>query len=218
MKNEKIVCDRKKIIDSLSPKSKERYKKIIQAATEVFLEQGYSSANMSEIVKRAGGSLTTLYKIFDNKATLFTEVIRDESDKIFCIFLQNSKCNGKDTIEDILYTLAKAFVKAIAEEKTIYFYRIMIHEGYKNDSELGKQFLKEVDHTTDLVANYIEKMICKDELNVDNLKIASFQFLHLICEPTFTYLVFGLNHLVSDELIEKSIRQAVRIFLNGIKQ
>ena len=36
----------------------------LRAAREVFLEFGYENANMAEIVRRAGGSLSTLYAQF----------------------------------------------------------------------------------------------------------------------------------------------------------
>ncbi|MBU1289240.1 MAG: TetR/AcrR family transcriptional regulator, partial [Alphaproteobacteria bacterium] len=39
----------------------------IAAARQVFLEQGYEAASMSEIVLRAGGSLSTLYSQFGDK-------------------------------------------------------------------------------------------------------------------------------------------------------
>ena len=45
------------------------------AARDVFLEFGYEQANMAEIVRRAGGSLSTLYAQFGGKKGLFEAMI-----------------------------------------------------------------------------------------------------------------------------------------------
>ena len=47
----------------------------IAAARQVFLEQGYEAASMSEIVLRAGGSLSTLYAQFGDKQGLFIAML-----------------------------------------------------------------------------------------------------------------------------------------------
>ena len=47
----------------------------LKPARDVFLEYGYEAANMAEIVKRAGGSLSTLYAQFGGKKGLFEAMI-----------------------------------------------------------------------------------------------------------------------------------------------
>ena len=47
----------------------------LDAAQEVFLEQGFEAANMSEIVRRAGGSLATLYAQFGDKEGIFLAML-----------------------------------------------------------------------------------------------------------------------------------------------
>lgn len=50
-------------------------REILMAAEEVFSEKGYISATMEEIGQRAEFAVGTLYKFFDNKASLYAEVI-----------------------------------------------------------------------------------------------------------------------------------------------
>ena len=54
-----------------------RRKRIIAAATELFLERGYSGASVDAIVQRAGGSKSTVYELFGGKDRLFGAVIED---------------------------------------------------------------------------------------------------------------------------------------------
>ncbi|GGY26718.1 TetR/AcrR family transcriptional regulator [Paludibacterium paludis] len=56
-------------------KSEARRENIARAAMEVFLENGFEAASMSDIARRAGGSKATLYSYFDSKQELFAEVM-----------------------------------------------------------------------------------------------------------------------------------------------
>ena len=49
---------------------------IIKAAERVFSENGYVSTTMEEIARQAEFGVGTLYKLFDNKADLHTEILR----------------------------------------------------------------------------------------------------------------------------------------------
>ena len=58
------------------PKGVRLRERFQSAALEVFLEKGFESAPMADIVRRAGGgSLSTLYELFGSKDNLFEEAI-----------------------------------------------------------------------------------------------------------------------------------------------
>ncbi len=63
--------------------SEQRKAALLDAATEVFLEAGFSGATMSTIAKRAGSSMETLYARYLNKAELFTALIEREASRLF---------------------------------------------------------------------------------------------------------------------------------------
>ena len=51
-----------------------RPSELLQAALEVFVERGFSSARLDDVASRAGVSKGTLYLYFDNKEEIFTEL------------------------------------------------------------------------------------------------------------------------------------------------
>ncbi len=63
--------------DPNDPKERTR-KRIISAATELFIEQGYKKATVDEIAARAGVAKGTLYAYAKNKASLLALAIVDE--------------------------------------------------------------------------------------------------------------------------------------------
>jgi len=54
----------------------ERPEEILDAAFEVFGEQGFARTRLEEVAQRAGVSKGTLYLYFDSKETLFREMVR----------------------------------------------------------------------------------------------------------------------------------------------
>src|SRR5215510_5730381 len=53
-----------------------RPEEILDAAIDVFGEQGFARTRLEEVARRAGVSKGTLYLYFDSKETLFREMVR----------------------------------------------------------------------------------------------------------------------------------------------
>jgi len=68
--------------DEDDPKARKR-KRIVSAATEVFIKYGYRKANVDEVAERAGVAKGTLYLYFKNKAELLLEAIIEEKKRYF---------------------------------------------------------------------------------------------------------------------------------------
>lgn len=56
-------------------RSARKHRAILDAATEIFLQQGYLGASMDEVAARAEVSKQTVYKQFASKEALFVEVV-----------------------------------------------------------------------------------------------------------------------------------------------
>ncbi|TQM29353.1 TetR/AcrR family transcriptional regulator [Nocardia bhagyanarayanae] len=56
-------------------KAQETRRRILAAAGELFVEQGYGATNLQEIAARAGVAVQTIYFTFGNKRTLLKELV-----------------------------------------------------------------------------------------------------------------------------------------------
>ncbi len=65
-----------------TPRGEARRSALLEAAREVFLEQGYEGASIEEIVRRVGGSKASLYAYFGSKQGLFWEVACDADRRV----------------------------------------------------------------------------------------------------------------------------------------
>lgn len=58
-------------------RGRERVARILSAATELFLRDGYGATSVDAILERSGGSKSTLYEYFSTKDELFRAAIED---------------------------------------------------------------------------------------------------------------------------------------------
>src|SRR5258708_1719630 len=65
------------VITRTSNKGEARCQAFLQVAAELFLEKGFEATSVNEVVRRAGGSLATLYAHFPSKESLFEAIISD---------------------------------------------------------------------------------------------------------------------------------------------
>lgn len=61
--------------DKRAERSRRTREKIIEAARELFVAQGYGATNLQEVADRAGVAVQTIYFVFRNKRTLFKDVV-----------------------------------------------------------------------------------------------------------------------------------------------
>ena len=56
-----------------------RKRAIVDAARTLFIEQGYERTTVGDIVEKAGGSLSTVYKVFGSKDGLLEAVVFEKA-------------------------------------------------------------------------------------------------------------------------------------------
>ena len=61
--------------DKRAERSRRTREKVIAAARELFIAQGYGATSLQEVADRAGVAVQTVYFVFRNKRTLFKDVV-----------------------------------------------------------------------------------------------------------------------------------------------
>ncbi|MFI6290394.1 TetR/AcrR family transcriptional regulator [Nonomuraea sp. NPDC050790] len=67
--------DRVKRPDKRAERSRRTREKVVAAARELFVAQGYGATSLQEVADRAGVAVQTVYFVFGNKRTLFKDVV-----------------------------------------------------------------------------------------------------------------------------------------------
>lgn len=112
---------------------------LVAAAKALFIEKGYEGTTLGDIVERAGGSLSTLYKLFGNKDGLLEAVISQGSPSGEILIADALSLGG--TPQQILYRLAQSLHPHFLHPDTVAIVRIVIARSMA-EPNFARQFFE----------------------------------------------------------------------------
>ncbi|SNS58185.1 transcriptional regulator, TetR family [Sphingomonas laterariae] len=103
---------------------------MLNAARELFVERGYDAVSLSEIVKRSGGSLATLYELFENKAGLLGAIV---ANKRFGTHEQIDALIARGGVPaEMLKGVAEILIENFSEPETVGMIRVVMGETLRD--------------------------------------------------------------------------------------
>ncbi|MBX7490956.1 TetR/AcrR family transcriptional regulator [Helicobacter turcicus] len=201
-------------------KNKKKQEKILKTAWKLFLQYGYKKTSLQMIIKETGGSLATIYKIFHDKKTLFSEAIRengqefiDSLDKDFSEIM-----TPYSNLEEYFYRIGVRVIRQITSKENIAFMRLIVVEGY-DDPELIEIFHHiAVDRTCHFFLKALEDYNTTHNLGIEDISESSRVFISLIAQPYLIDAIMIPNYTCPDEEeIQRIVRRATKIFMLYLK-
>jgi AcrR family transcriptional regulator len=187
-----------------------RRQAFLQAAREVFLEQGYEAASVNDVVRRAGGSLATLYAQFGNKEGLFFAVLQDQHERFTRAITPD--CVDHLPLEEGLQAIGERYVRGLVARDNISFYRIMIGEARKFPDQMRRYFSTGgADKVTSVLANFLR---ARGVMTDDPEYCASLLQQYWRSRHHYRAVVDDA-YQVADKDISEHVARSIRIFLNG---
>ena len=202
-----------KLGPELRPSSRRKHQAIVDAACQVFLQQGFASATMDAIATSANVSKRTVYKHFDDKHALFAAVVKMLCEKVVPPTLDELDIEASDLVT-VLVQLASQILTNIYAGEQIALLRVVVTES-QSFPELGSLMYEQIEHTENLIREYLLTQQEKGVINLPNLDLAARQFLGLIKTDLQLQLLFGRRKAVRASEIKKIAQTSVEIFLNG---
>lgn len=182
----------------------------MNAAREVFLEQGYEAASVNDVVRRAGGSLATLYAQFGNKEGLFFAVIQDQHERFMRAMTPD--CVDHLPLEEGLQSIGECYVRALLARDNLAFYRIMLGEARKFPQQMQRYLSTGgADKVRALIADFLK---ARDVMG-GNAETAASYLLELWRSRHHYRALADDSYRVSDEEISEHVARASRFFLDG---
>ncbi|MBT0585963.1 TetR/AcrR family transcriptional regulator [Alteromonas oceanisediminis] len=112
------------------PKSEEKRLQILDCATELFLQNGFTNTSMDIIARKAGVAKQTVYSHFNNKDDLYTAVIGEK-----CHQYKLDASQFKDSsvpFQEVLNEMANQIVSLLQDPEVIAMHMIVIGESNNN--------------------------------------------------------------------------------------
>ena len=183
----------------MRPSSLKKRQRYLEVATELFLEQGYESTGLDQIIERCGGSKLTLYNYFGDKQGLLKAVVRGLTESLETLVQFES--TNEDTLENQLQTFAFNYLKLVNSPDMLRLTRLIMSQQ-QHHPELVEYFL-------DCTASYSQKSLTlffeqqkqAGRLSIDDVDMASDQFLGALKGNRFIIgLLSNKNHMSEDAM------------------
>lgn len=187
----------------------------LKAARDVFLEYGYEAANMAEIVKRAGGSLSTLYAQFGGKKGLFEAMIdarvTDLTEQMHIELAAHAP------LREGLRRIGEAFLSRQLEAEALDVFRLMVAQA-KKFPELAETWGKRAPEAVRrALAEYLMDRAKAGEIKISNPEMAAAVFFDLVRARIQFRALLIPSYQPSEDEVRETVDRAVRVFLGGIE-
>jgi len=110
-------------------KGEARRLRLLEIALDAFLEHGYAAASMQSIMRLAGGSAATAYRLFGNKEGLFAAVLEHELEDLHARFFPAALMT--EPPGHALMVIAEALLAYSVQPRSVAVYRLLMTASYK---------------------------------------------------------------------------------------
>lgn len=198
-------------------KKQNRRAALLDAALDIFVDQGYAAARMDDVAQRAGVSKGTLFLYFESKEALFKSLVHDKLTSLFAEgAIEVSRYTG--STGEMLLELMLTWWQRYGSTKSSGISKLIMSEA-SHFPELARFYQEEVmEPGRRLMGSVIERGIARGEFR--SVDVAS--AVHSIAAPLL-FLVMWKHamapcapaHVQIDP--ESFIRQHVELLLQGLK-
>jgi AcrR family transcriptional regulator len=202
----------KRLAESTTQTPPDHRERVLNAATQCFLELGFERTSTAEIARRARVSKRELYACFEDKRDLLSAAIFRLQDELQINV--NELWSSFADPQEVLPRAAKMIHDFILSEKFGKLLRIVATESYHNP-RVAKQFYELGPKSgRKATALYLKNQMKRGRLKQANPTQAADDFLDLVVGSQLMTAVI-LGQIKGEPLRRNHVRHAVEMFLNN---
>ena len=181
----------------MGEKSLQKKKYILETARKVFVEKGFKSVTMKDIVEACEISRGGLYLYFDSTEQILMEVLQMEAAETDDVFTE--RIEQGDTAADILTLFLKEQKRELLQKKdnvTVAVYEYFFEHGLTDKNNmLRRQF----DAGVRVIEKLIEAGIASGEFYCEDPKGAAANIMYVLEGMKINAQTFGITEKMVDE-------------------
>ena len=194
---------------------------IVQAATELFLRQGYDGTSTDQIASAASVSKQTVYNQFGDKQTLFHDIILGVSATAerFAVELPAS-VSGVRTAADLdtaIHELAHRYLATVMNPQVLALRRLMIGEAHRFPRLAADYYDRGPARVLAALAEVFDRLADRGLLTVPDPAVAAEHFAFLVLGRPLDHGMFHVEAKPSRPELDASADRAVALFLAGYR-
>lgn len=188
--------------------------RVVSAATKLFLGEGYGTTGMDAIAKEAGVSKATVYSYYQDKASLFADVMLRMCEEVGGHDLD---APAGDSPEATLKAVAVFFAQRLLEGLDRGILQRVVAES-NEFPELGKKFWTTGPGRIDeYVAGYLAEANSRGLLDVKDPGRAAARFVGLVTGLYLLPMLVGIRSRPSERELRRDLDEVVTGFLATLR-
>jgi TetR/AcrR family transcriptional repressor of mexJK operon len=195
-----------------------KHRAIMDAATRVFLREGYTGASVDAIAAEAGVSKRTIYNHFEDKERLFLAVVRSTLASVEADFDRalEETVGDSDDLERDFVALARRWIRLFLRDDASALRRLVIAEGARHP-EIAQGWAEAGPlRTQSLLVRTLTRLAEQGRLDIPDAARAAEQLALLIANPAYNRSFLGTVAL-SDAQVDDVVIPNVRMFLRAYR-
>ncbi len=187
---------------------------LLNAATQIFLAEGFERASIDKVASEARVSTRTIYQRYRNKADLLTAVIARLVERDLGALLGSSEL-GRLPPAEALRLFARTVARSLAEGNAAALFRIVASEA-RHFPEFGET-LRGVTKVRmeSALAGYLRQRTDSGELALDDPDRAAALFMQMIRGEIHERCLFGTDEVLAQLDVDGHADYVVEMFLSG---
>lgn len=187
---------------------------ILDAASELFLRDGYANTSVDAVIARVGGSKRAIYSHFGGKEDLFAAMIADLSEQAL-VAIEPEERAGDDVRHELIRA-ARAIMGILMDPRTIALYRVVIAESGRMPG-LAETFLQSgPGRATESLARLLRHYSRAGLVDVANPREAAEHFIGMLRDESHLEVVLGVRKPLGERAQRARVERVVDIFLDGV--
>ncbi|MFC0106787.1 TetR/AcrR family transcriptional regulator [Kibdelosporangium aridum] len=188
---------------------------IMEAATTLFLRNGYQGTSMDEVAALAAVSKQTVYKNFTDKEGLFSEIIMSVATTVDAfIKLIGDKLHNTENLAQDLPVLARQYLHSVMRPQVLQMRRLLVGEAARFPELARTYYERAPERVLTALAPELKHLDERGLLRVPDPPLAAKHFAFLVLGVALDKsMFFGDTPAFTDEELDHLADEGVRVFL-----
>jgi TetR/AcrR family transcriptional repressor of mexJK operon len=180
---------------------------IVQAALDLFLQQGFAATSMDALAALAGVTKQTVYRYYPSKGELFTaamEKIRADEPQLY-------QFSGGSAAKE-LNSFGRDLLAFHLSPAAIGVYKLILREGSEEESLLKPFMLAGPTRVIEMLTGFLRQHYPK----LDDAAFHAQMFVSMVLVPRNQLIIQGKERISHTEQ-KAHVNKVVKLFLNGLQ-
>lgn len=196
----------------MRPSSVAKRDQILEAASVLFVQNGFTDTSMEMVAQEAGVSKQTVYSHFGNKAELFTAAIQCKCQRYE---LADLCASTQGSLRDRLLVIGRGFISLLLSEEARQIHKTCIAQVDTQPQAAELFFDAGPRVVMAALTEMLERECQAGQIRVENPRHAAIQFLMMLQGEAKMRSDLGIKPQLSDEEIDSYIVGCVDLLLRG---